>query len=321
MRDKAHKGIVGFIPYISIWILIAIVYIRYLRYRENVHWELAVFVAAATVGYFVQNLFLFDTASTSLQFYLLLSAAVLFEQLSWTKDKVEDNSKVPARSILNSGVIKLGLNKRFGFASRLLHESNSMWRMPEFHIPLILALFVLLYVFSIHFPYSASHHTRQALDQPLTAIERMYEYDLAIEKFPALATYPRLYLFMYLSDGWRIFTDDERKAAIHIGKKHFAGGIKVEPKNWRIYLGACRLYQTASFEYPELLAVCDEYLDEVDRLAPERIETYEARTRQYLLEGNITAAQSTLNEYLKMNPNSSHLLEPLINIAFSEEFN
>ncbi|SVD75130.1 uncharacterized protein METZ01_LOCUS427984, partial [marine metagenome] len=38
-------------------------------------------------------------------------------------------------------------------------------------------------------------------------------------------------------------------------------------------------------------------------------------------EGNITAAQSTLNEYLKMNPNSSHLLEPLINIAFSEEFN
>ena len=112
IEELATKGIVGFIPYISIWILIAIVYIRYLRFRENVHWELAVFVAAASVGYFVQNLFLFDTASTSLQFYLLLSAAVLFEQLSWTKDKVEDNSKVPARSILNSGLIKLGLNKR-----------------------------------------------------------------------------------------------------------------------------------------------------------------------------------------------------------------
>ena len=86
-------------------------------------------------------------------------------------------------------------------------------------------------------------------------------------------------------------------------------------------MGACRLYQSASFEYPELLQSCNEYLDVVDRLAPERIETYEARVRQYLIEGNIQAAQATLTKYLAMNPESRHLLEPLINIAFSVEIN
>lgn len=321
IEELATKGLVGFIPYISIWILIGIVYIRYLRYRENVHWDLAVFLAAASLGYFVQNLFLFDTASTSLQFYLLLSAAVLFEQLSLSKDKFEDNSKVQASGILNSGIIKLGLNKRFRFAARLVHESNSIWRMPEFHIPLILALFVLVYVFSIHFPFASSHHMRRALDQPLTVIERIYTYDLAIKKFPALGTYPRIYLFMYLSDGWRVFNDDERTAAIYIGQKEFADGIKAEPRNWRIYLGACRLYQSASEEHPELLELCNEYLDEAYSIAPERIEIYEARARQYLIEGNILAAQATLNEYLEMNPDSRHLLELLIDIAFNENAN
>jgi hypothetical protein len=157
-----------------------------------------------------------------------------------------------------------------------------------------------------------------ALEQPLSAIERMYQYDLAISKSPVMSGYPRIFLFMYLSDGWNIFTEDERTAAIYLGKKHFADGIKLEPRNWRIYLGACRLYQSASFEHPDLLDRCNQYLDEVDKIAPERIETYEARARQYLIQGDIAAAQSTLNEYLEMNPRSRHLLEPLLDIAFQE---
>ena len=149
----------------------------------------------------------------------------------------------------------------------------------------------------------------------------MYEYDIAIDKSPGLRTYPTIFLFMFLSDGWTTFTEDERTAAIYLGKKHLADGIKSEPHNWRIYLGACRLYQSASLEYPDLLDLCNQYLDEVDRIAPERIETYEARARQYLIEGDIQAAQATLNEYLTMNPDSRHLLEPLLDIAFNEGAN
>ena len=321
IEELATKGIMGFIPYIAMWMLIGVVYIRYLRDKLNIHWDLAVFLAAASVGYFVQNLFLFDTASTSLQFYLLLSAAVLFEQVYEKQDMVTERPGVSTRLIFNLDIIKLGFNKRSGFVSKIFSNSVSMFRMPEFHVPVIFALFILVYIFSIHFPYSASHHTKKAIEQRLTSIERMYEYDLAIKKFPALGTYPRIYLFMFLSNEWKVFNDDEKTAAIYLAKKHFTDAIKVEPRNWRIYLGACRVYQSASFEYPELLALCSEYLDKVDMLAPERIETYEARARQYLLEGNITAAQSTLNEYLEMNPNAKHLLEQLINIAFTEEVN
>ena len=66
------------------------------------------------------------------------------------------------------------------------------------------------------------------------------------------------------------------------------------------------------------LELLREVHNEVDKIAPERIETYEARARQYLIQGDIAAAQSTLNEYLEMNPRSRHLLEPLLDIAFQE---
>jgi len=314
VEELATKGVIGFIPYFTIWILIGVVFIRYLWNRSNIHWDLVLFLAAASVGYFVQNLFLFDTASTSLQFYLLLSVAVLLDQSSRQQEisPVNVNKRLQQHQV---GV--LGFDRIKSIQPMVL-GLKGIWKMPELHVPVVIALFVLAYIFIIHFPFSGSHHTKVALEQPLSAIERMYQYDLAISKSPVMSGYPRIFLFMYLSDGWNIFTEDERTAAIYLGKKHFADGIKLEPRNWRIYLGACRLYQSASFEHPDLLDRCNQYLDEVDKIAPERIETYEARARQYLIQGDIAAAQSTLNEYLEMNPRSRHLLEPLLDIAFQE---
>ena len=320
IEELATKGVIGFIPYITIWLLIGVVYIRYLWNRSNAHWDLAVFLAAASVGYFVQNLFLFDTASTSLQFYLLLSVAVLLEQVCWQHDSSPRNTKNQTVS-LRFDQINQALSNKIDFVRPWSTGLVEIWKRPELHVPVILAFFVLIYLFLIHFPYSGSLHTRRALERPLPAIERMYEYDIAIDKSPGLRTYPNIFLFMFLSDGWTTFNEDERTAAIYLGKKHFADGIKSEPYNWRIYLGACRLYQSASLEYPDLLDLCNQYLDEVDRIAPERIETYEARARQYLIEGDIPAAQATLNEYLAMNPDSRHLLEPLLDIAFNEGAN
>jgi len=324
IEELVTKGIVGFISYISIWLLIGVIYVRYLRNRLNVDWEFSLFIAAASIGYFVQNLFLFDTPSTSLQFYLLFSVAVLFEKASWpsvASDGTKQGNVGSFENFLKLSRFSPTLRNRFGMLRRGFKEAVGIWHMPEFHVPFVLALLVLLYVFLIHFPYSASHHTRMALEQQTTAFQKMYEFDLAINKFPSLGNYPRVFLFMYLSDSWDFLTNDEKKAAIYIAKNEFSNGIQAEPNNWRIYLGACRLYQSASFEYPELLQSCNEYLDVVDRLAPERIETYEARVRQYLIEGNIQAAQATLTKYLAMNPESRHLLEPLINIAFSVEIN
>tara|TARA_Y100000590_G_C15747185_1_gene1022581 strand:+ start:263 stop:2389 length:2127 start_codon:yes stop_codon:yes gene_type:complete len=316
IEELATKGIVGFLPYAAIWVLIGLSYIRYLWRNSNPHWDLVVFLAGASAGYFVQNLFLFDTASTSLQFYLLLCVPILLEKSCVQNDKsyINNNLGISLFDRITS-IFTLRLKSFRTIALSL----KGIWKMPEFHIPVVIALFILIYIFVIHFPFVGSQHTRKAIYHPLPAIERMYQYDLAINKSPVMSGYPRIFLFMFLSDGWSTFNEDERTAAIYLAKKHFADGIKLEPQNWRIYLGACRLYQSASFEHPDLLGLCDEYLDEVDKIAPNRIETYEARTRQYLIKGNISAAQSTLNEYLNMNPQSRHLLEPLIGIAFQGE--
>ena len=42
IEELATKGVIGFIPYITILLLIGVVYIRYLWNRSNAHWDLRV---------------------------------------------------------------------------------------------------------------------------------------------------------------------------------------------------------------------------------------------------------------------------------------
>ena len=97
--DKAHnqlleelgtKGSLGLLVYLGLWTVIVVTLIRKHRpLREDV---LAYAILGALAGYFVQNLFLFDTPPTILQF-VLLTAWVAGRQKSEPGTRTFDTSR------------------------------------------------------------------------------------------------------------------------------------------------------------------------------------------------------------------------------------
>ena len=84
VEELTTKGLIGFLAYMSLWVLMATAVIRRVRVKDlDVGEQLfLMFVGAAMAAYFVQNLFLFDTPATVLQFVILLGFAAHLEMTS-----------------------------------------------------------------------------------------------------------------------------------------------------------------------------------------------------------------------------------------------
>ena len=78
--DQAHskvfeelttKGVLGLTTYLLIWLAMAAVLLASFRRRTGWHQVFIAVIGATAAAYFVQNLFLFDTTTTTLLFALL----------------------------------------------------------------------------------------------------------------------------------------------------------------------------------------------------------------------------------------------------------
>ena len=76
IEELTTKGFLGFSSYVAMWLYMLWVVARRVREQSAQDQVFTLFVGAALAGYFVQNLFLFDTPGTVGQFYLLLGFVV-----------------------------------------------------------------------------------------------------------------------------------------------------------------------------------------------------------------------------------------------------
>ncbi|MCH8110212.1 MAG: O-antigen ligase family protein, partial [Chloroflexi bacterium] len=79
IEELTTKGALGFLSYMTLWAFMFWVVFRKARRQDAGEQFFTLFIGATLVGYFVQNLFLFDTPATLLQFILLLGYVVTLE--------------------------------------------------------------------------------------------------------------------------------------------------------------------------------------------------------------------------------------------------
>jgi hypothetical protein len=79
IEEVVTKGLLGLGSYMAVWLFMLWVVLRHIRRQDPALQLFTMLMGAAATGYFVQNLFLFDTPGTVGQFYLLVGFVVFIE--------------------------------------------------------------------------------------------------------------------------------------------------------------------------------------------------------------------------------------------------
>ena len=253
VEELATKGLLGFLSYSAMWGIMSWIVIRQVR-RRNVHSQLFVlFVGAALAGYFVQNLFLFDTPGTVLGFMLLLGFAVFLESPQGAASlKAADGERVepprPAAVTARSSELRAGL------------------------LPLVASGVGVLLILTLYFAnfrlYAASTAIVHTVDPTITWAQRREYFRQSIDYFPPLANYPRIILFAQTFEDWKNITPDEARKTMAMVGGEAEAAIQGEPQSWRIYANLARVYQEASSLDPGYQRQALVYFRRASLLAP-----------------------------------------------------
>ena len=281
IEELTTKGILGFLAYMSIWGYMVWVLNRRVPGLSSENQLFTLFIAGALAGYFAQNLFLFDTPGTVVNFYLMLSFIVFLDATGLPAEVPEEK---PAR-----------------WSSRKFFQSDTA---------LISALVVtgvvvsgMIYVVNGG-PYRGSTEILKSLNEEITWTERVQIYQDTVSAFPPLANYPRIISLNQLTQNWSQLAEDEARIALEHVQKQEDAGLEAEPEEWRLYLALAALYRRSATLNAAYAVRARELVEEALNLAPLRIEVHQNLVEQNLLEGNGPGAQSVIDDYLGVNPSA-----------------
>lgn len=295
IEELTTKGILGFSAYLAIWIYA--LYVVRLRVREQSkeHQVVTLWLGAAFVGYFIQNLFLFDSPGTMGQFFLLLGYIVYLEATS--VPKIASTSTTTKTS-------------RLGTA----HGSKQYLRSDISTVMLIgvIGVIVGVLIYLINYsPYKASQKILYTYISSIGWDRRMGLFDEAFQTFPPLANYPRVMMFKRLVNEWDELTIPQTEAALNIAAREGYKAIKNQPEEWRVYTSLGAIYQNATTIDPDYVWQARALIDKAVELAPARIEVQRSLIIQYIIEEDLDSAQYTINSYLEKNPKAVSRLDYL----------
>ena len=288
IEELTTKGVLGFLGYSAIWAYMAWVVVRRIREQGRQEQVFTLFVGAALTGYFVQNLFLFDTPGTVVWYIVLLGYVVYLETSSQTERAEEDSAR--AREV--SGW-RFALGGRMGIV-----RSNAAYAAVI--VAAALYLFLAIYVINVR-AYSGAATVLKTLDRSMSWEQRLDVFEDSITAFPALANYPRIVMFNQLSNNFGSLTQKEAILALQAAEREGRDALEAEPQEWRIHVGLASLYHKAAAIDPEYIKKARGLVEEASRLAPERLETVRLVVLQHMAERDYEGAQATIDEYVKRN--------------------
>ncbi len=278
LEELTTKGVVGAISYLAIWAAMAWTMLRAFRRRQQQEQVFVALVAAAMVGFFAQNLFLFDSPVTSLQFAILVAFAVREEMYNLAGEESAE-SEAPPGSQPDEGTD----------SRRRVLGYVTAWLRTAAGSTIGAGLIALALVFSLLFlnarPFSAAQATVQTTDRTISWTQRLALFQKSIDDFPALANYSRMFLVNQVSGNLGRMTKDELDLALAMIEREAIDGLKAEPENWRINILLARFYQSAAQVIDAAyLEVARAYLDEAVRLAPRTLDVVDGLKSQESLE-------------------------------------
>ena len=283
VEELTTKGLIGFLAYMSLWVLMATAVIRRVRVKDpDVGEQLfLMFVGAAMAAYFVQNLFLFDTPATVLQFVILLEFAAHLEMTSdnpmvlpsWARQLVARPFR-PSASVASAPPSEAG-----GAAVAEPPPAIVVGAVATAVTALVAAsIFLLNYR-----PFQAAKEIVQIGNRD-TWTGVVAQFDKSIDTFRPLANYPRFIYVTTLARNWGGLTEDEQIAGIQMAERVAEDAFDAEPKSWRVYAALGTLYLTASEDDSAYLEPARLNVAKAVELAPETALVLALEARQRTVE-------------------------------------
>ena len=278
VEELTTKGAVGLITYLSIWAAIIWVFVRAVTRREEYEQAFVILVGAALGAFFVQNMFLFDSPVTVLQFAVLVSFFVAEEM--WQRQTQLNQAAEHDRPQKSESP---------GFADKVTGLFASPAGGATIAVIVIVVIGVSIFYLNIK-PFNAATAIVQINTPNITWEQRFGFFEESIDEFPALANYPRLVLLSQVSNNFGSLSPKEFSAGLALIEKEGAQGLAEEPENWRLHAELAHFYQVAAQANVSLLDKSKVHVEEAYKLAPQTIEVNAIREEQERLEG-IVAGQ------------------------------
>jgi O-antigen ligase len=299
VQDKAHnqvieelttKGVVGILAFSFMWLVLVWVVVS--RKRPASEDALAYAVLGALAGYFVQNLFLFDTPSTLLVWLVLVGWVATQER----KDTVTALDKEESSRLWSQGLLLPRIQRT------LQSILSDPWGRGAAAVGLLAILAISLYSFNLQ-PYLAARTFGQASRLGVPTSERLDLAEESFKTFPAMANQPRQLMMLQFVRLWRFLSDEERSQVRGFFAREAALGLSSDAGNAPLLITAILFIQSTE-QRPEVLAALGPMLRQLQEIAPNRAETHQLLANQALIEGRYAEALSIVQEYQSVAPDT-----------------
>ena len=282
LGELATKGALGALAYLVLWGAMVWAVLR--RRRPPRDEVLAYAVLGALTGFFIQNLFLFDTPSTMLQLALLMA---------WVANQEKGPADEEQRLRAREGQAGVGHPAPESSGSPL-HLPVAFWGRGVVATAIVMLLGLSLYYLTYH-PYSAAKSFVAAFGiQGTTSVaERLTLAETSFDTFPPLANLPRAMFFNRVANQWGDLSEEERSQALRLVTREVAEGLDDEPQNFPLMVSAVLVLR----QDPATMPMVEPLLERMREIAPGQVQTHVLLAEQELLKGNPEEAIRIAEEY------------------------
>jgi len=278
MLDHAHnkpveelvtKGFFGLVSYLSIWLLMAIYIFKSLPLQKARDQILTLSISSALAAYFIQNLFLFDTPVSTLQWIILISFVINLEYNYATHKVLKTDSHLLKDNDTPRFSIQKYLSKILVQRIVSVHRRANAAKIAIIFASVIIAtasLLLSLRAFNTSSDILAMRTGMQGADGIINAVGG------TIKSNQPLGNYSRLVFFENVPKFLHSLPEEDSKKILVFARHQASESIKSEPENWLIYLTVAKMYLDLAEQRPSYMYVdaARPYLSKAVEFAPER---------------------------------------------------
>lgn len=296
IEELATKGALGFLSYIAIWVLMFWVVLKRARREDPADQMFTLVIGASLMGYFVQNLFLFDTATMLLQFVMLAAF------VAWMETEAQSREASPSDNALRDSMLRR-LARRLDSVPALARDARFLY------VSIAVVAFVVLAIWFVNVKvWEAARNYRDVRVMSMEVEDRIEGLSESAGMFPGLGNYPRRDLFEIVAREVPQLSADRAVGVMFTTDSEAEEALDVEPENWHIVVALGLVYQSASSQDERYLALARAFTDQATKIAPGRWEVFQLRARQLSLEGDHGAGAELLNELFEANSEAERVL-------------
>mgnify|MGYP001172228024 CR=1 FL=1 len=236
LEEMSTKGVLGLLSYTVLWVLMFLAVYNKTKNKENREQLFNLFLLGALGSYFAQNIFLFDTPSTVLQFSLLVALVIYVDDGFTIRNG--DFKKLFSIKYIDVLIAKLKL------------KSNKLGiiNLDRMFMLLTCLFCVLIIIVGIWINSKIYFSTKLLLDahsiEPKWE-EKISKYEDSINMFPPLANYPRKFSFHQIEKNLINMSQTDFNLVMNYVDREANKLLQSEPMNWAIFGDLTRLYREA----------------------------------------------------------------------------